>query len=275
MNDITTPKGTALGGLAGLKANLQQVRHQLPAAGNTPYLRMLTDGDWVFGQEDNAVAHGDEAVINPTSIKLGYTCWTDHPKGGPKNECLDEIMYPLGAVLPGIHTMRDMGWPWSDVSSMDVKIISGKHEGVETLYKTSSKGGINAIRGIIDAILARLEEDSEYVCPVITFGNDSYKHKQWGKTYVPVLNIVSWMDMDGNEDPAFVQAGDAPLAVGKVEKAAPAPDADELAEKARAEHRAEQKAEEPAPARRRAPAADVPDAETVSEQAPVRRRRTS
>lgn len=260
MNELIKPANTQLSGLASLKKNLQQVRATLPVSGNSQYLRMLTDGDWVFGAEDNAVAAGTEAVINPASIEQGYSCWSNHPKGGPKNELLGEQMYPLGAPVPSKHEMPDKGWPWGDQSSFDVKFLNGKHENTQVLYKTSSRGGINMVRTLIDAILARLEEDTVYLCPIITFGNDHYKHKSYGKTYVPVMSIVSWMDMDGNEDPALVD-GAEPAEI----------------EAPKEEPKAEPE-QEPAPVgRRRAPVEETPAAAEkapATEGEPVRRRRT-
>jgi len=85
---------------------------------------------------------------------------------------------------------------------MDVKFMDGKHKGVQVLFKTSSVGGMNACRGIMDAMLERLDEDTEFVCPIVKIDNDSYKHKSWGKTYVPVLEIVGWANLDGDEEDA-------------------------------------------------------------------------
>lgn len=70
-NEVTTPKAAGLGALGALRTGLQNVRTRLPEIGSSPYLRLLKDGDWVFGQEDNAVAKGTEAIINPLSIRPG------------------------------------------------------------------------------------------------------------------------------------------------------------------------------------------------------------
>lgn len=251
-NEVTTAKQTGLGALGALKSNLANVRAKMPEIASSPYLRLLQDGGWVFGQEDNSVAPGTEAVINVLSIKHGYSCWTNRGKGEGKNENLGEIMVGLSQALPAMHELEqkidpqtERVCPWKDQMAVDVKFLDGKHKGTQVLYKVSSVGGLNAMKTVIDSVLEKLDEDTEFVCPVITLDSDSYKHPSYGKTYVPDIQIVGWMDLEGNEED-----GD------EGEKAAiegPKPDADELAETARRQHREEQatEQEEPAPTRRR------------------------
>ena len=251
-NQVTTPKQTGLGALGALRTGLANVRAKLPEIGGSPYLRLLQDGDWVFGQEDNAVAAGTEAVINPLSIKHGYTCWTDREKGEGKNENVGEIMMGLNQPLPAMHELEQKtdpstgrSCPWKDQMSVDVKFVSGKHKGTQVLWKVSSVGGLNAARAILDEVLTKLEEETPFVCPIITLNSDSYKHASYGKTYVPKIEVVGWMDLEGNEE------GDDTTGTPPVRKV-----------EAKAEP---EKAPDPAPEQAEAPAAD--------EEAPPRRRR--
>ena len=254
-NEVTTPKQTGLGALSALKTGLANVRTKLPEVASSPYLRLLKDGDWVFGQEDNAVAKGTEAVINPLSIKHGYSCWTNRQPGEGKNENLGEIMVELNQPLPAMHEIQQhtdpatgRPAPWKDQLSMDVKFLTGKHKGTQVLYKVSSVGGLNACKAILDAIMAKLDQDTPFVCPVVTFDSDSYKHNTYGKTYVPKIEVVGWMDLEGNEE----EGDEEPAALERPKDMGM--DSDELAEKARAQHYAEEKvpAEEPTRRRRRA-----------------------
>jgi hypothetical protein len=227
-NEITTPKQTGLGALGALRTGLQNVRTKLPEVGGSPYLRLLKDGDWVFGQEDNAVAKGTEAVINPLSIKHGYSCWTNRQPGQGKNESLGEIMVGLNAPLPMIHELPQHSdpttgstCPWKDQMSVDVKFINGKHKGTQVQWKVSSVGGLNAARLILDAVLTKLDEGTPFVCPIISLDSDSYKHATYGKTYVPKIDVVGWMDLEGNEE----DSDDAGAPADVVQKlAAPEPE---------------------------------------------------
>jgi len=244
-NEVTTPKAAGLGALGALRTGLQNVRTRLPEIGSSPYLRLLKDGDWVFGQEDNAVAKGTEAIINPLSIRHGYSCWTNRQPGQGKNEQLGEIMVGLAQPLQAVHELPQhsdpttgTACPWKDQISLESKFIAGKHKGTQVMWKVSSVGGLNAARQVLDAILSKLDEGTEYVCPIVSLNADSYKHNTYGKTYTPVLDIVGWANLEGAEEP---DEGAEPVA--RIEqKAAPAPEP---------EPEVEEVAEEPARRRRR------------------------
>lgn len=239
-NELTTPKQTGLGALGALRTGLQNVRAKMPEIASSPYLRLLKDGDWVFGQEDNAVAPGTEAVINPLSIKHGYSCWTNRQPGQGKNEMLGEIMVGLSAPLQAIHELPQHTDPttgnicqWKDQMAVDVKFLNGKHKGTQVLYKVSSVGGLNACKGILDAILTRLDEDTAFVCPIITLSSDSYKHATYGKTYVPKIEIVGWMDIEGNEEDGDETDGAPEPVTAKIAAPEPEPEPEpEVAEDA-------------------------------------------
>jgi hypothetical protein len=223
-NEVTTPNQTGLGALGALKTGLANVRAKLPDVASSPYLRLLKDGDWVFGQEDNAVATGTEAVINPLSIKHGYSCWTNRQPGEGKNVSLGEMMVGLNQPLPAIHELQQhtdpetgRPAPWKDQLSMDVKFLDGKHKGTQVMYKVSSVGGLSACKGVMDAIMGKLEEGTAFVCPVVTLSSDSYKHATYGKTYVPQIEVVGWMDLEGNEEGEDEQV-EGPAAVARIEK---------------------------------------------------------
>lgn len=240
-NEVTNAKATGLGALSALRSGLTNVRTKLPEVSGSPYLRLLKDGDWVFGQEDNAVASGTEAIINPLSIKHGYSCWTnrtteEQKEHKSKNEVLGEIMVGLNQPLQAMHQLEQKVDPltarvcaWKDQIAMDVKFVDGKHKGTQVVFKATSVGGLNAARGVLDAILAKLEEDTEFVCPIIKLSSDSYKHNTYGKTYVPVMEVVGWANLQGEEeDGEDTPALEAPKAVDeKIAETAEAETTDE------------------------------------------------
>jgi hypothetical protein len=222
-NEVTTPKNTGLGALGALKTGLANVRAKMPEAGGKGILRMLQETDgWVFGQEDNALPLGTEVVVNPLSIKHGYSCWTDRAKGEGKNELLKELLYPISQQAPALHELDQLEDPktgvkcaWKDLIAMEMKILSGKHSGTEISYKPTSVGGMNASRTVLDAILSKLDEDTPFVCPVVELQQDNYKHASYGKTYTPEFKVVGWMDLEGNEEGD--DTVDGPAAVARKE----------------------------------------------------------
>jgi hypothetical protein len=250
-NEVTTPNQTGLGALGALRTGLANVRAKMPEASGKGILRMLQEADgWVFGQEDNALPLGTEIAVNPLSIKHGYTCWTDRAKGEGKNENLGERMFGLSQTLPPVHELEVMKdpktgavCPWKDALVIEMKVLDGKHAGTEIVYKPTSVGGMNASRDVLDAILNKLDEGTEFVCPIIALGQDNYKHASYGKTYVPKFEVVGWMNLAGDEEDS--DRVDGPAAVARIEKAPdPAPEPEPETETA--------SAEEPVRRRRRA-----------------------
>lgn len=287
MNAVTKPAGGALA-LSQLRANLAQVRNRVPDAGGTPYLRMLTDGDWVFGAENNAVVEKDGALVvfNTLSIKQGFSCWTDRP-GNAKNEPKGEELVGLGepavtqAELPKYYddASGPNALPWKASFSIDVKFVDGKYEGQQVLWKNNSTGGLRAFSGLLDAIMARVDEGSDYVFPMVELSSDHYQHKAHGRTWFPVLDIVGWMDNEGNEDPDFVLPEDEPEAApakpARREIAAPAAEAPRRRARGGTDTPEDRKPEpETEQAQAQAPELEAPEApEAPAADGAVRRRR--
>jgi hypothetical protein len=222
-NAVTTPNAGGLAALQSLRTGLQQVRATIPASvGGTPLLRLLKDGQWVAGAEDTALPAGTEVMINPMSFQSGYSCWTNRAPGQGKNELMGEEMWGIGAPKPPASTLPIHHDPrtqdlcaWKDAMGVDIKVLDGSMMGQQVLYKATSVGGIRALTTLLDAIMARLDSGTEYVCPVVSLGSDSYQHQSYGRTYVPVLDIVGWANMQGIEEAVV---GGAPPPVDKVVK---------------------------------------------------------
>lgn len=264
---MTNKAAGALAGLGNLKAGLAKVQSAIPTAGGEPILRMGRDGKWIYGAENIEVEDGSEWAVNPLSLQHGYICWKKIPEGSKeKPEKLGEVLVSMFEDKPVKAGLPDYGHPWAEQTSVGLRCVSGEDEGEQTEYKPSSTGGSNAMKDLIGKIMAQLDKDPEHPVPIVLLKSDSYQHKTYGKTYVPIIEIVDWTDMDG-------------IAVDEADDAGQAP-ADEPAEETKP---AETAAAAPASTRRRAaaaPAAEAPaEAETAAEQpAPaatgeVRRRR--
>lgn len=208
MNAIVEKKsGGALAAVQALKGNLKKVQTQLPETQGLQYLRFLQDGSWVFGQENEEVMPEDKVAFNPMSIKTGWSCWTDRPGKGVKNENLGESMVPLGADPIAKHDLPEKRDPqnknevceWREQISVDAKFLSGPHKGKQVHYKTTSVGGIGAMRALIDQIILQLDENPENIVPIVSLDGDHYNHKAYGRTYTPLLRITDWMSIDGPE----------------------------------------------------------------------------
>lgn len=225
-NAVANPNAAGLAALASLRTGLAQVRSTISSSvGGQPLLRLLKDGAWVMGREDNSVANGTEAIINPMSFQTGYSCWTNRAPGQGKNEQMGEEMWglngqkPPSSTLPQHHDPRTQDLcAWREQMSVDLKFLDGAFEGQQALYKTSSVGGLRALTDLLDAIMREIDSGSEYICPIISISSDSYQHTSYGRTYTPKLEIVSWANMQGHE------ADGAPAPVDAVVKPEPKPE---------------------------------------------------
>lgn len=226
---MTKPAANGVAALAQLRQGLAQVRATIPqSVGGQPLLRLLKDGMWVMGSEDTTVATGTEAMINPMSFCSGYTCWTNRPAGAGKNELMGEEMWgittpkPPASSLPVHHDPRtQVLCAWKDAMSVDMVLMSKPHAGTQVLYKVTSVGGLRVMQALLDRMLEKLDTGSDYCCPIVTIASDSYNHNSYGRTYVPMLEIVGWATMDGVEEDGD---DDGVVAVDKaIAKPAPAP----------------------------------------------------
>ena len=226
------------------------------ATGISDLLRFLSreGGIWVFGVDGDENMADARWAVNPLSFEHGYVCWKNKKIAG-------EAMVPVGVAKPGRETLADHGsftdakgkevqTKWDEQMSIRLRCTVGEDEGTEVDFRSSTVGGISCIKAVAKAVGGRISAGKMDVVAVVALTNDSYNHAEYGKTYVPTMEIDSWILMDG---PA---------------EAAEAPVSDDTPEPA----------DDPAPRRGRrsaAPAASEEVVETVAEDAPAPRRRRS
>lgn len=210
MNAITPrTASTAVASLMTLKQGLANVANTIPASGGDPYLRMLTDGQWVFGADDIEVADNDVWAVNIFSVLHGYVCWTQYPKDErtgkqiKKNDKLGEVLVPSSEPKPLKSSLHDHSpWEWSDAVSFQLKGKEGENAGEQVLYNVSSKGGLGAAQKLLDAITKQLDDDIEHPVPLVKLLSDHYPHSTYGRTYFPIFEIVGWATLDGAAEAA-------------------------------------------------------------------------
>jgi len=230
MNAIAQTTATgALAALKGLKRGIQNVKSTIMVKGGDPYLKVGRDGRWCYGQEDIEVEDGSPWAANPLSLQHGWVCWNRDKGADNSGGPLGEVMVGLGAPLPPKSSLQDHGHEWDQQYSILMKCMGGTDKGEQVLYKTASVGGVAAMDKLLGAIDARLGEDTDAVVPILSLEIDSYKHKLYGKTYVPVLNVTGWATIDGVEavesedvkaEPEAKQPEPEPVKAARTRKAA-------------------------------------------------------
>lgn len=266
---------TAIAALGNLKQGLQNVSSTIVTAGGDPFMRLLTDGTWVYGAENVEVEEGSLWAINPFSIEHGWVSWTDHDKKGASNEVVGEVMVPMTSPLPPQTELRDTGWEWSQQLKFTLQCLNGEDIGQQVVYKTTSVGGMNAMKSVIAALMKQIDTDPDRPVPVISLDTDHYQHKKWGKTYVPVFTIVRFEELTDDAPEAEPESPDSDIVEevaetprDRKEAAEQAPDTARPISKAAAQAAMRELAGELKQERKAAPAAEQP-----AEDAPRRRRR--
>lgn len=208
MNDVAQTQNSAVSVLQNLRKGLTNVKQAVVVKGGDPFMRLLQDGTWVYGAENVEVETGSRWAVHPMSLMHGWVSWTDYDADDKRsNEIVGEMMVPMTQPAPSADQLSDTGWPWKQQLSIHLACVSGEDKGEQSVYKVTSEGGKRGISELIDAIMTQLDVDPKKPVPVITLDVDHYKHKKWGKTYVPSLNIVSWAAMDDTAPPAEAAQG--------------------------------------------------------------------
>jgi hypothetical protein len=165
-------------------------------AGGQNLLRLLKSGEWVFGVSNEEVQEGSHWAINVMSLKHGWNCWSRH-EGSQKNELLGEILVPMTDSKPA-KPAPIQGFEYAEMRAFDLHCMDGVDEGMDVFYKINSVGGMRAVDGLLTDIMRQLKTDPYHSCPVVLLQVDSYPHPKWGKTYIPIFEIVDWVDMEGH-----------------------------------------------------------------------------
>lgn len=216
MNQVANRNAsTALAGLSQLKQGLQNVQTSINTPGGD-YLLRLVAGSWVYGAENIEVEDKSEWAVNPLSIMHGWIAWSDYKK--KTNEVLNEVMVPCFQPLPPMTDLRDVTdmegnkCEYSQQIAFQLQCMSGEDVGEQVRYKATSVGGMNASKELLGEIIKQLDTNDAEPCPVIALEVDSYQHKAYGKTFIPVFTIVDWIGMDDVKEPLKDEAPAEPEA---------------------------------------------------------------
>ena len=120
-------------------------------------------------------------------------------------EVLGEKMVPVSQPSPEMEPApAGAKRGWEKQVGMSLKCISGPDNGLEVRYNVTSVGGKRAVQGLAVAISQQVESDQTKPVPVVMLKRDHYTHKSYGKIYTPVFEVQEWMSMDGAkaEEPA-------------------------------------------------------------------------
>lgn len=151
----------------------------------TTLLRLTKVGEWVMGADNELVETGSVVTVDPLSFSAGYVAW----HGG---QIEGEVMHPIFDMDNAKFDLKPVQAKkgWEPQLSMHLVL-----DDIKLIYKTSSRGGLNAIRSLAALVASQLGGGNRF-CQV-TLGIDSYRHKEFGVVFVPMFGIVGWVDVEG------------------------------------------------------------------------------
>lgn len=170
---------------------------QEAASGSGNFLK-FSKGEWLLGQNDDEIELGRKLAANMGELSIGWIRWADGKPAERRMGLLAQGHKPeardaLGYTDQTLWEVGDDGKakdPWNFTNELP---LADPDTGEQMTFSASSKGGIGAIGNLCKAYGKEYRQQAGKV-PVLELGRDSYKHPTYGKTYVPMLKIDSWVD---------------------------------------------------------------------------------
>jgi hypothetical protein len=190
------PAGGALASLAALQTALAGV-NTAAVIGRSGLPMMLFkregSGTWGFGQKRTIPEAGSKWAVNPMTFRYGYICFSD------ANKVVDERLVPVSQPKPVITELPNTGFEWQEEWAVNLKCLDGADAGVEVVFKATTDGGVKAVATLVELVRERLNDGQHdnKIVPIVLLEKDSYQHGQHGRVWIPVLNTIDWMSLDG------------------------------------------------------------------------------
>jgi len=253
-NEIAKTKSNLPASVVAMQKGLANSVAEVGAGiGGEQFMKMNRQGEFLFGAEGLEVEEDSTWAVNPTQFTHGWICWGDKEKG-TGGKVLGEAMALASGPLPTEPPFIETGGPWTKQVGIQLRCLDGEDEGIQCLFKTNSLGGRRAYTALVSEVVAEVNEESEFVVPVVKLVSGHYNHKDYGKTFTPSFEIVDWMSMEGLADSEVAEEEPEPEPEPKRTRAKRTPTKKKAAaKKAKAEksEEIEEPEEEKAPRRRR------------------------
>ena len=179
-----------------------EVSAELDKFVGAPFVRFSKQGEFEISDTETIPA-GTRCVAHADEIMFGWRKWLDNKVVETRLGRVADCYVParrqdLGDTDEDEWEMQDDGTgrdPWQFCASVPITRLDA---GESYLFSVSSKGGLRAINGLTRGYGKRVQDKDDMAgLPIVELKSDSYKHKQYGKIFFPVLHIVGWTDVDG------------------------------------------------------------------------------
>lgn len=182
--------GTEMANIIEMAKGLQQSANRA-AEQSTSFMKFAKDGSWQHGVDDIEPEEDSLWVIHPQFFEHGWIAWGDKEHGN-HGEKLGEIKVLATEPLPLESSLDDVKGRWAQQASMQMLCLTGMDQHTYVTFNTNSTGGRKVYQKIVNAVITAITSGEDAVAPVVTLGSDWYKHKEFGKIYTPVMEIVAY-----------------------------------------------------------------------------------
>jgi hypothetical protein len=195
MSNLVKFSGANLPSVTSLSTALRTIATDVSAS-STSIIKMDRTGHWVFGADQTEAESDSTWAVNPFSFVHGFIAWGD-------GEVLAEKLVPVTEPLPELEAAPPGAKKgWEPQTGLSLKCISGEDAGMEARFTTTSVGGRKAVQTLAVEIATQVDKDQGKPVPIVKLGKDHYTHKSYGRIYTPVFEVVEWVSMDGEAEPA-------------------------------------------------------------------------
>jgi len=193
MTNLSVFSNANLPAVTTLVDSLRQLK-STESSNSIVILKMDKVGRWVFGADQTEAQEGSLWAVNPFSFVHGFVAWGE-------GVVLGEKMTPISNPLPELdaapaHAKRG----WEQQIGFSLRCLNGDDKGVEARFITTSRGGKKAVQLLATALADQVEKNREAPVPVLTLDSEHYPHKEYGRVYVPIFNVVKWINMELQEE---------------------------------------------------------------------------
>lgn len=193
MSNLSVFSNANLPAVSTLVVSLRQLK-STESSNFIVILKMDKVGRWVFGSDQTEAQEGSLWAVNPFSFVHGFIAWGEGVVLGEKMTSVSNPLPELDAAPA--HAKRG----WEQQMGFSLRCLNGDDKGVEARFTTTSRGGKKAVQLLATALADQVEKNSETPVPVLTLDSDHYTHKEYGRLYVPIFNVVKWINMELQEE---------------------------------------------------------------------------
>jgi hypothetical protein len=168
-------------------------------------LLKFNKGDWLAGETGEEITRGTQFVAIVPEMTTGYVRWDDKKPIDQRMVKVSEGYAPnrsdLGDLDKSLWEVDEYNKP-KDPWAFTMYLPLLAKDGSMFTFSSGSAGGKSALTTLSRAYGPKRKSGQ---LPVVALGTSSYEHEKYGKTKVPTLTIVKWIDRSTVE--AQIRAG--------------------------------------------------------------------